>query len=72
MMKIKKLAEKHWAEVAKIYQEGIDTKNATFRTEVPGWECWNTTHFLHSRFVVTANDIVLGWCAISPVSQRTA
>jgi len=30
------------------------------------------THHQHSRFVLLENEIVLGWCAISPVSKRDA
>ncbi|MFN0727885.1 GNAT family N-acetyltransferase [Polaribacter gochangensis] len=70
MMEIKKLTKKHWREVARIYQDGIDTKNATFRNKVPSWENWNVNHHQHSRFVVIEDEIVLGWCAISPVSNR--
>jgi len=40
IMKIEKLTENHWQEVAKIYQDGIDTKDATFRTQVPDWKEW--------------------------------
>ena len=71
-MKIESLTKQHWVEVAEIYQNGIDTKNATFRTEVPAWEDFDASHHQHSRFVVVANNIVLGWCAISPVSKRAA
>ena len=70
MMKIENLTEEHWLEVAKIYSEGIATKNATFREEVPTWEEFDTTHQQHSRFVVIENEKVLGWCVISPVSKR--
>ena len=71
-MKIEKLTQKHWKEVAKIYQDGIETKNATFRTQVPTWKYWNKTHQQHSRFVLLENEVVLGWCAISLVSKREA
>jgi len=71
-MKIEKLRQKHWKEVAKIYQDGIDTKNATFRTQVPVWQDWEESHHQHSRFVLVDNEMVLGWCAISPVSKRQA
>lgn len=71
-MKLFELEEKHWKEVAKIYQDGIDTKNATFRTQIPTWETWNETQHQYSRFVLLENEKVLGWCAISPVSKREA
>lgn len=71
-MKIIELEEKHWREVAEIYQDGIETKDATFRTQIPIWETWNEIHHQHSRFVLLENEMVLGWCAISPVSKREA
>lgn len=69
-MIIEKLTKEHWQEVAAIYQDGIATKNATFRTQVPSWEEWNTSHHQHTRFVVLENEVVIGWCAIAPVSTR--
>lgn len=69
-MKIENLIEIHWEEVAQIYQTGIDTKNATFRTKVPSWEEWDSQHHQHSRFVALSNSLVVGWCAIAPVSKR--
>ncbi len=71
-MKIEKLTRNHWVEVAEIYQKGIDTKDATFRTQIPTWETWNETHHQHSRFVLLENEKVLGWCSITPVSKREA
>ena len=71
-MKIEKLTQEHWQKVAAIYQEGIDTKNATFETETPTWKDWNAAHHQHSRFVMLEDKKVLGWCALSPVSKRFA
>ena len=51
-MIIEKLTENYWEEVATIYQDGIDTKNATFRTQVPTWKAWDETQYQHSRFVL--------------------
>lgn len=70
VMKIEKLTYSHWREVAKIYRDGIATKQATFRKEVPNWDDWNISHHEHSRFVVDDNSKVIGWCALSPVSTR--
>ncbi|MFY0630763.1 MAG: N-acetyltransferase [Flavobacteriaceae bacterium] len=71
-MIIEQLTQNHWAEVAQIYKDGITTKNATFRTEVPAWGNWNESHHQHSRFVAIENGIVIGWCAIAPFSTRPA
>lgn len=71
-MLVEKLTYNHWPEVVQIYKDGIATKNATFRIEVPSWEDWNASHHQHSRFVAVENDKVIGWCAIAPVSKRAA
>lgn len=70
MVSIEKLTQSHWQEVAVIFKEGIQTKNATFRTQVPSWEKWNASHYQHSRFIAVEVNEVVGWCAIAPVSTR--
>jgi phosphinothricin acetyltransferase len=58
--------------VLEIYKMGIETRNATFETEVPSWEDWDNKHLIHSRFVYIENEKVLGWAALSAVSARPA
>jgi len=74
----------HWPAVREIYREGIATGNATFETEVPAWEKWDSNHLRTCRLValepnkegadapLTSLDAlsVLGWAALSPVSSR--
>jgi L-amino acid N-acyltransferase YncA len=64
------LRPEHWPEVARIYAEGIATGNATFETDVPSWEAWDTSHLAAHRFVALDGERVVGWAAISPVSER--
>ena len=59
-----------WDAVAEIYRQGIASGHATFETEVPNWEKWNSDHLSHSRIVVTLNGEIQGWAALSPVSGR--
>ena len=59
-----------WAQVAAIYQEGIDTGLATLETEVPPWEQWDAAHVADCRLVARNGDQVLGWAALTPVSGR--
>jgi L-amino acid N-acyltransferase YncA len=73
-----------WPAVREIYREGIATGNATFETEVPDWEKWDSSHRNDCRLValeprdeVVAEVLVpleeakvLGWAALSPVSSR--
>jgi len=59
-----------WEPVCLIYLEGIATGNATFENEAPTWEKWNAGHLSHSRLVARASDVIKGWAALSPVSNR--
>jgi len=59
-----------WPEVSRIFGEGIATGNATFETEAPSWEAWDTAHLAEHRFVAVRNGRVLGWIALMPVSAR--
>src|ERR1051326_1458245 len=58
--------------VLEIYAEGIATGDATFETAIPTWEKWDRGHLQKCRFVARAGDDVLGWAALSPVSDRCA
>jgi phosphinothricin acetyltransferase len=69
-MRIDLLAQSDWPQVRAIYEEGIATHQATFETEVPSWEQWDSAHLENGRFVARDADRVLGWGALSPVSRR--
>lgn len=58
-----------WKMVKKIYESGIETGVATFELNAPDWNKWNTDHLPFSRLVATEKDI-LGWAALTPVSNR--
>ncbi len=57
-----------WAACARIYEEGLDV--GTFEDEVPSWETWDATHLAAPRLVARENGAVVGWAALSPVSNR--
>jgi phosphinothricin acetyltransferase len=59
-----------WEQVRATYLEGIATRNATFETEAPAWERWDASHLSFGRLVARADDALLGWGALSPVSSR--
>ncbi len=62
-----------WPAVRAIYQAGIDTGNATFETGAPAWPEWDRTHLPDHRLVATDRDgQVVGWAALTPVSDRCA
>ncbi len=59
-----------WPDVQRIYREGIETGNATFETQVPEWEVWDSKTRPQPRLVARLDDQVVGWAALSSVSAR--
>lgn len=66
------LQRPHWERVRDIYAQGIGTGLATFETNVPDWETWDDSYLPFARFVAILGDAVVGWAALSPVSDRCA
>ena len=64
------LLPEHWDAVARIYAEGIATGNSTFETDVPAWEAWDAKHLAEHRLVAVSDGEVVGWAALSSVSER--
>jgi len=58
------------ARVLAVYASGIATGTATFETEVPDWEGWDRGHLEACRLVAEEEGRVVGWAALSPVSDR--
>jgi L-amino acid N-acyltransferase YncA len=69
-LKIRDLRPGDWAEVADVYAAGVATRNATFETAVPSWEEWDARHLAQPRLVGEEAGAVVGWAAVSPVSER--
>jgi L-amino acid N-acyltransferase YncA len=59
-----------WPAVREIYREGIATGNATFETELPAWEKWDSGHRKDCRLIARRGEKILGWAALSLVSAR--
>jgi phosphinothricin acetyltransferase len=59
-----------WEQVRAIYLEGIATGHATFETTAPEWEKWDAGHLRKARLVAREGEAILGWAALSPVSDR--
>ena len=57
------------AVVRDIYAEGVATRNATFETEVPTAKALVAKWLADHRWVAELDGRVVGWTAISPVSQ---
>ena len=67
---IDKLIPSDWQQICTIYLEGIATKLATFETKPPTWKQWNVDHLSTCRLVARSGSKVIGWAALSAVSQR--
>jgi len=67
---VEKMKKKNWAAIRDIYREGIETGNATFETDVPEWEEWDKSHLPDCRIVAKSAGEIIGWVALSPVSDR--
>lgn len=61
-----------WPDVRRIYAEGIATGDATMETEPPPWDAWDKAHRPDSRLLAREGGRVLGWAALSRVSERCA
>jgi L-amino acid N-acyltransferase YncA len=68
--KIENMQKEDWEQLRSIYLEGIDSGHATFETEAPSWERWNSGHISACNLVARREDRILGWAALSPVSSR--
>ncbi|MDC1287815.1 GNAT family N-acetyltransferase [Gammaproteobacteria bacterium] len=67
---IRGLRESDAAEVLAIYQQGLDSGEASFETSAPQWRDWNKKYLPACRLIAAQNDQVLGWAALAPVSAR--
>src|SRR5437879_2948247 len=68
-MEIRDLRPLDWPEVARIYEAGIRTGNATFETRAPTWEQWDAAHSA-IRLVAERDGKTAGWAALMPASER--
>jgi phosphinothricin acetyltransferase len=59
-----------WISVAEIYRQGIESGNATFQRDIPTWDEWNQGHINTCRIVVSIDNEIAGWAALTPVSGR--
>jgi phosphinothricin acetyltransferase len=59
-----------WPAVREIYEEGIAGGKATFEMYAPSWDAWNRARLRECRLVARSGDRVVGWVALSPVSER--
>jgi L-amino acid N-acyltransferase YncA len=69
---IRPMTDRDADPVLAIYQAGIETGQATFETAAPDWPAFSKGKLPEHRLVAedADNGQVLGWAALSPVSDR--
>ncbi|MDP2578281.1 MAG: N-acetyltransferase family protein [Candidatus Palauibacterales bacterium] len=60
----------HGEAVLDIFEQGIETANATFETQAPDTSAWDARFLSACRLVAMTDGRVVGWAALSPISQR--
>jgi phosphinothricin acetyltransferase len=69
-VRIDPMTQADWDAVAEIYRQGIEAGHATFETDVPGYAEWDAAHLSDPRLVARLDGDLVGWAALSPVSDR--
>ncbi len=64
------MAVDDWPAVLEIYRQGIAAGDATFETDAPEWAAWDGGHLQTARLVAREGGEVVGWAALSGVSDR--
>lgn len=56
--------------VLDIYQQGLDSGEASFETRAPDWPHWDAKYLPCCRLVKLQGKTLQGWAALAPVSAR--
>jgi len=67
---VRRMERDDWSAVIDIYYQGMQTNKATFNLSCPSYEDWDRSHVGECRLVAECDGDVVGWTALSPVSQR--
>src|SRR3954467_8303662 len=67
---VRALRHDDWPAVKRIYAAGIAGGDATFETETPFWEEWDTGHLDEHRLVALRRGAGVGGGALARVSSR--
>jgi L-amino acid N-acyltransferase YncA len=69
-MTIRPFMKDDWNAVSRIYEQGLQTRNATFETHLPDYETWIKKFHAHLLWVMIENNEVAGWAGLQPLSPR--
>ena len=64
---IRNMQDSDAKDVLEIYQQGIDSDNASFLEKAPNWEHFNNSHIKQPRLIATDKKVVVGWAALSTI-----
>jgi phosphinothricin acetyltransferase len=67
---IRQFRQDDWTSVRDIYEQGLQTKNATFETRSPDYDTWIKKFRPHLLWVALDAGQVIGWAGLQPVSSR--
>ena len=67
---VRPMVDSDWPDVRDIYAQGIATGNATFETQPSDFAEWSAAHLAEHRLVAVRDGALVGWSALSPVSDR--
>jgi L-amino acid N-acyltransferase YncA/DNA-binding transcriptional ArsR family regulator len=68
---VRAMRKSDWPAVLRIYDEGIQTRNATFETEVPGRDDLDSRWLRGHRWIAEIGRDLVGWASIAPTSTRS-
>jgi len=71
-MKIDVMNPEDWPFVSNIYTQSIEKGGASVLSQCPTYSEWDAKHHADLRFVMREEEKVIGWCALSPYSDRYA
>ncbi|WP_041616340.1 GNAT family N-acetyltransferase [Spirosoma linguale] len=69
-MQIRPVQPTDWPAMAAIYQQGIDTGNATMETQAPSPETMAASYMASPQLVAVDGDTVIGYALLTAVSGR--
>jgi L-amino acid N-acyltransferase YncA len=69
-LELRELTHEDWPAVKAIFEQGIAGGQATFESEAPSWEDWDSSHLEGHRLVALQGGEVVGWAALTAYSSR--
>ena len=70
MITIRPFVKSDFPSVKDIYQQGIDSGEATFQEQAKDYDVWNESLLPSWRLVAESNRQIIGWAALSSASNR--